>query len=172
MTRRSKTTLREFQAALAERLKAASRQSGRESRLAVQAGQRHLLLRLDQVAEVAPLTAPVVRVARTQLWFLGVCNVRGALYAVTDLSWWLTGKPTATQPEVRLILWGGALSRLRTAVLVERVIGLCLLDSLRLVERRDESAFVADWIDDQGTTWSEVDFQRLITDAAFLHVAA
>ncbi|MDC6711194.1 chemotaxis protein CheW, partial [Leclercia adecarboxylata] len=72
--------------------------------------------------------AAVTAVPFTKAWFLGVTNVRGTLYAVSDMAAWLLGRRTPQSDAVRVVLLGQRLARLRTAIMVERVVGLRLLD--------------------------------------------
>lgn len=171
MSTKGKNRLRDFQVALAERLQQATRQPERRARLAVSAGRHALLFRLGQVAEVAPVSA-LVRVARTQPWFCGVTNVRGTLYAVTDFAHWLGEPPTRQDHEARLVILGGELAKSRTALLVARVLGLRQLEEMESLGAAGESWAAARWKASDGGIWSEVDFQRLLADPAFLQVAA
>lgn len=171
MSAKNKNRLRDFQVALAERLQQATRQPERRARLAVAFGGRQFLLSLDEVAEVAPVPA-LVRVAKTQSWFSGVTNVRGTLYAVTDLSYWLTGQPTRLDGEARLVILGGDLSKARTAVLVSRVLGLRQLEEMEQLAANVDAWTIARWKAADGTEWTEVDFHRLLAEPGFLQIAA
>ncbi len=168
---KSKTRLRDFQAALAERLQQATRTPERRSRLAVIAGRAHLLLSLDEVAEVTPVPT-ITPVPRTQPWFAGVANVRGALYAVTDLARWLGDPPTRTDAEARIVILGGDLVRQRTALIVARVLGLRQMDNLTPMAAPPEAWASNRWQDDQGLLWTEMNFHQLLGDPGFLQIAA
>jgi len=168
---KKRTRLRDFQVALAERLQQATRQPERRSRLAVSVGDRRLLCSLDEVAEVAPVPA-VTRVAKTQPWFLGVANVRGTLYAVTDLSRWLGGVATRQDAEARLVILGGDLARHRTALVVGRVLGLRQLEGMEPVSGGLESWATGAWRGADGVLWTELNFHQLLGEPGFLQVAA
>lgn len=167
---RDRNRLLNFQAALGERLRLAAAQPKRDSRLAVVVGDRGMLLELDQIAEVAPVT-PITSVPFTKSWFLGVANIRGTLYAVSDLASWLLGKKSGVRDSSRVVLLGQRLARLRTAVLVDRVVGLRLLDDM---ERGSDDTLaeweLAVWKDRDGMAWYEVDLGKLVANDGFLQV--
>jgi len=152
------------------RLRQAAELPQRQSRLAVQVGDRGFLLNLDDVSEVSPVGS-VTPVPLTQPWFLGVTNVRGTLYAVTDFALWLGLHLTSDIAAKRLILLGQRLGKARAGLIVTRVVGLRLLDEMREsntpLTRSWESAA---WTDKDGTNWTEVDLERLASDAEFLQV--
>lgn len=167
---RDRNRLRDFQQALAERLRVAAEQPQRQSRLAVQVGDRGYLLDLDDISEVAPI-GQLAPVPLTQPWFMGVTNVRGTLYAVSDFAAWMGLHITSDIGARRLILLGQALSKQRAALVVTRVVGLRLLDEMKAndvaLRRSWESA---SWLDRDGVGWIEVDLEQLASDAEFLQV--
>ena len=100
-----RASLRDFQESLASRLKAAAGEAAPSARLSFEAGDGRWLLRLDSSGEV--LTVPEVsRVPLTKEWFLGVANVRGVLYGVSDFAGFAGGAATPRGAENRLILIG------------------------------------------------------------------
>jgi len=167
---RDRNRLREFQEALALRLRQATESPGRQSRLAVQVGERRFLLNLDDVSEVAPV-GEITAVPLTQPWFLGVTNVRGTLYAVSDMAAWLKLRITSDVNARRLILLGQRLSKSRAGVVVTRVIGLRLLDEMTARDiTLDRPWEKACWLDRDGVEWTEIDLGQLAADADFLRV--
>ncbi len=167
---RDRNRLRDFQQALAERLRVAAELPQRQSRLAVQVGDRGYLLNLDDISEVAPI-GEITAVPSTQLWFMGVTNVRGTLYAVSDFAAWLALHTTSDIGARRLILLGQRLAKLRAGLVVTRVVGLRLLDEMKphaIALRR--SWEISSWLDRDGVGWVEVDLEQLALDAEFLQV--
>jgi twitching motility protein PilI len=167
---RDRNRLLNFQASLGERLRLAAAQPKRDSRLAVIVGDRGILLELDQIAEVSPI-APITPVPFTKSWFLGVANIRGTLYAVSDLPAWIMGKRTGIRDSSRIVLLGQRLARMRTAVLVDRVVGLRLLEDMQ----PNAGAMLADWevsawTDRDGMAWHAVDLGKLVVNDNFLQV--
>lgn len=169
MSRR--VSLKEFQEGLAKRLKAAAGEAAPTARLGFEAGGSHWLARLDNSGEV--LQVPdLQRVPLTRDWFLGVANIRGALYGVTDFGAFL-GKPaTARGPENRLLLIGQPFG-INCALLVARLAGL------RNVADFEPDAASADpaggsanaWRDKEGRAWRELDTERVLARREFIDIA-
>lgn len=58
---------------------------------------------IDRIEEIIALPAHTP-IPGTCSWLLGIANVRGNLAPVSDLGWYLFGRPTTTTPRSRLIL--------------------------------------------------------------------
>ncbi len=167
---RDRNRLRDFQEGLAKRLRQAAELPQRQSRLAVQVGDRGYLLNLDDVSEVSPLGL-IAPAPLTQPWFLGVTNVRGTLYAVSDFALWLGLHVTSDLNAKRLILLGQRLGKVRAGLVVTRVVGLRLLDEMRAHDAPLKRAWEsASWQDQDGVGWVEVDLEKLAVDGEFLQV--
>ena len=167
---RDRNRLRDFQEGLAKRLRQAAELPQRQSRLAVLVGDRGYLLNLDDVSEVAPLSE-IAPAPLTQPWFLGVTNVRGALYAVSDFAMWMRLHTTSDLNARRLILLGQRLGKVRAGLVVTRVVGLRLLDEMKAHDAPLKRVWErASWLDRDGVGWIEVDLEKLATDAEFLQV--
>lgn len=167
---RDKNRLRDFQEALALRLRQATETPQRQSRLAVHVGDRGYLLDLDDIAEVSPVGA-ITSVPLTQPWFLGVTNVRGTLYAVSDFAVWQGVHVTSDIGARRLILLGQRLGKVRAGLVVTRVVGLRLLDEMQAHNvALSKNWEKASWLDRDGVAWTEVDLERLANDAEFTQV--
>ncbi len=167
---RDRNRLRDFQQALAQRLRLAAELPQRQSRLAVQVGDRGYLLNLDDISEVAPI-GQVTPVPLTQSWFMGVTNVRGTLYAVSDFATWLGLHFTSDIGARRLILLGQRLGKQRSGLVVTRVVGLRLLDEMKPHDTLPRRSWErASWLDRDGVGWIEVDLEQLASDAEFLQV--
>jgi len=169
MSRR--VSLKEFQEGLATRLKAAASEAAPSARLGFESGGGHWLARLDSSGEV--LQVPEIqRVPLTRNWFVGVANIRGALYGVTDFGAFLGQPLTARGPENRLLLIGQP-HGVNCALLVARLAGL-----RNVVEYAAESPAEhrtawspAAWRDGEGRVWRELDTQQLLTQREFLEIA-
>jgi len=157
-----RASLRDFQEDLASRLKAAAGEAAPSARLSFESGDSRWLLRLDGSGEV--LTVPEVsRVPLTKDWFLGVANVRGVLYGVSDFAAFLGGQATVRGAENRLLLIGQP-HGVNVALLVTRLAGLDDLDAV--------SPWGAEaWRDGEGRTWRELDGAKLLAHRDFLDVA-
>ena len=118
----ARTSLRDYQRELSERLKSAAAAGVAASRLGVQAGAEAWLVSLADAGEVIPAPA-ITPVPLTKPWFRGVANIRGKLYGVVDFPAFLGGAPVAPGEQVRLLLLGDKF-RMGSALLVDRLLGL------------------------------------------------
>lgn len=166
-----RTSLRDFQEGLASRLKAAAGASASEARLAFEAGGSLWLVRLEDSGEVLPVPA-IERVPLTRDWFLGVANVRGVIYGVTDLAAFLGGAPTPRGPDNRLLL-AGQPHGVNAALLVSRLAGLRNVGDLESAAAAGLGAQWAEraWCDSEGRVWQELDGAKLVAHREFLDIA-
>ncbi len=167
-----RTGLREFQLAVAERLRTASTRAALASKLGFQVGADNWFVALHQVSEVIPVPASV-HVPLTHSWFRGVANVRGNLYSMVDFSAFQGGEPIASGIERRVILVserlvGGA------GLLVSRMLGLRNPEQFSGAPKpADSPAWVAAaFTDAGGTRWLELDLPALVRERRFLEVGA
>lgn len=173
---RSKQSLQELQARLAERLLAA-RTDGVDSAqwLAVQAGGRNYLLPLAQAGEIFPW-AGLQSVPYAQAWFWGVASLRGDLLGVIDLAG-LLGHPVERSQqalaETSLLVINPAL-QVNAALVVDRLLGLRNGDALHASpQTQPESVHGSGrmWCDEQGLQWQELNLQTLVQTPEFLRVS-
>lgn len=166
----ARVSLRDYQRALAERLKGAEAGSG-ASRLGVQAGAERWLVNLADAGEVIPAPA-ITPVPLAKAWFRGVANVRGKLYGVVDLPAFLGGAPVAPGEQARLLLLGDKF-RMGSALLVDRVLGLRGAEGFEPQAVAGGAPWLkAEFVDRDGVRWKELDVPRLVQEPAFLDVAA
>jgi len=168
MSRR--VSLKEFQEGLASRLKAAASEAAPSTRLGFEAGGGHWLVKLDSSGEV--LQVPEIqRVPLTRDWFLGVANIRGSLYGISDFGAFLGQPATVRGPENRLLLVGQPVG-MNCALLVARLAGL-----RNAVEYAPEAGVAsspwsaAAWRDKDNRVWRELDTGRLLGQREFLDIA-
>ena len=164
-----RVSLRDYQRELAERLREAD--SARSaSKLGVQVGAESWLIDLVEAGEVIPVP-PITAVPLTRAWFRGVANVRGNLYSVVDFAAFLGAGVVAAGEQTRLVLLSERF-RSAAAVLVDRSLGLRNPAQLRA---REAAAGHAAWLraeydDEAGGLWKELDVAELVRDAEFLAV--
>lgn len=166
-----RVSLRDFQATLASRLKAAAGEAAPALCLGFEAGGERWLAQLAGAGEV--LQVPEIqRVPLTRDWFVGVANIRGVLYGVTDFGAFLDRPPVVRGPSNRLLLAGQPFG-VNCALLVSRLTGLRNLgDFVRLdAEERRPAWTAGDWRDQDGRVWRELDAERLLAQREFLEVA-
>lgn len=168
MSRR--VSLKEFQEGLATRLKAAASEAAPSARLGFESGGEHWLTRLDHSGEV--LQVPEIqRVPLTEEWFLGVANIRGALFGITDFGAFLGKPPTTRGPENRILLIGQP-QGVNCALLVSRLAGLRnVADEDREAAQGQTAWSASAWRDKDGKVWRELDTQQLLAQREFLEIA-
>jgi twitching motility protein PilI len=167
----ARLSLRDYQRELAARLQSAG--SGQAaSRLGLQVGGERWLVDLTDAGEVIPVP-PITPVPLTQPWFRGVANIRGNLYSVVDFGAFVGGSPAAVTEQARLLLLNGRF-RMSSALLVDRSLGLRGAQELQpLAARGARAPWVrAEFTDQQGAAWKELDVPQLVQHPEFLGVGA
>jgi len=166
-----RVSLKEFQEGLAGRLKAAATETATTSRLGFEAGGELWLLRLEGSGEVLP-SPEILRVPLTREWFLGVANVRGVLYGVSDFGAFLGRGASTLGPQNRLLLIGQPYA-VNCALLVTRLTGLRSISGLRecSIEGSLSRWTTAAWVDGEDRIWRELDAERLLGNESFLNIA-
>ncbi|MDR3324007.1 MAG: chemotaxis protein CheW [Zoogloeaceae bacterium] len=171
MSRR--TSLRQFQQYLIDRLSTLAHGEGASSLLCIQVGESRWLLNLSESGEIVTLP-PLTSVPLTQPSFAGLANIRGNLFAVTDFAAFLgEGATPLNTPGARLLLVGLKQGN-NAALLVPRILGLKNPADL---EPGPHPADAPDWnpatlVDAAGQKWRQLDLKRLLSDTQFMNIAA
>ena len=162
-------SLKDYQRDLALRLRAADTARA-SSKLAVQAGAEGWLVDLVEAGEVIPVP-PITPVAQTRPWFKGVANVRGNLYSVVDFPAFLGGKGVTLGEQSRLLLIAQRY-RAGAALLIDGSLGLRNPESWQPRQPANAPAawLRAEYEDEAGKVWKELDVAELVRDADFLTV--
>ena len=163
-----KTSLRDYQRDLAERLKNAGRGHS-ASKLGLQVGGDAWLVDLVEAGEVIPVP-DITPVPLTRPWFKGMANIRGKLYSVVDFPAFLGNSPMAIGDQSRLLLLGERF-RLAAALLVDRSLGLRNPAQLQPREGKPAQWARAQYIDPQGRRWKELDLPQMVQHPDFLSVS-
>jgi twitching motility protein PilI len=171
------SNLREFQEAILARLKEVATQGDTvsASRLGILVGGKRMLVNLNEVREVIPVP-PMQVVPLTEPWFLGVANVRGNLYNISDLAQFLHLPPTARSTNNRILLLNSETTT-QVAVMISGLVGLRSVDTMQLQPHRSENEVLYSknvYLDTDNQEWLEMDFERLLQDKGFIqptHVA-
>lgn len=169
---KKKTSLREFQQYLADRLKSAARGQVTSSLLGVRAGQENWLLELSDSGEIIQLP-PLTPVPLTKPAFAGIANIRGNLYSVTDFSLFRGGEPTVLNAYTRLLLIGTKLGS-NAALLVTRMQGLKAPGDFEAIPSAPGApAWIAQTLRDKaGVTWHKLSVRDLLADESFMNIGA
>jgi twitching motility protein PilI len=164
------SNLREFQEAILSKLKDAANQVGGESssRLGVTVGNKRFLINLQDVKEVLPVP-PMQLVPFTQPWFLGVANVRGNLYSISDLAQFMGMPPTSKSINNRILLLSTE-STAQVALLVDSLIGLRSIQGMQLQPAEGEADFFSMNVykDAESGDWLELDVEALVQNKNFV----
>ena len=164
-----KSSLREFQAHLAARLAGVGDQRA-ASYLGVQSGADYWLIALPDAGEIVSVPS-LTSVPLTHSWFIGIANIRGNLYSVTDFSAFRGKEATPRNTLSRLLLIGTRHGN-NAALLVTRTLGLRNLDNFT---RRPGDADAPPWAgesfaDHDGQQWTLLDVQALLADERFMDI--
>jgi twitching motility protein PilI len=162
-----KTSLRDFQQDLVERLKGAADQATSGTRLGVQAGDTNLLLRLEEAGEVLPVPS-LTSVPLTKPWFLGLANIRGNLHSVIDFALFMGGEPTPRSADARIMLVADRY-KVNVALLISRMTGLRNVQQLEAATGVPGAPWIAaSFRDAEGRLWQELAAGELVGHADFL----
>ena len=176
-------SLRDFQQNLSERLISARRGETGQALLGIESGEgelpggSHWLLDLTDSGEVAPLPS-LMAAPLTKPWFVGIANIRGALYGVVDFSAWRGGAPTPHNAQARLLLIGARHGN-NCALLVRRALGLrpqLQMQPVPTPASRVAASYAGNWlggcfIDAQGVSWTQLCIPALLADPSYLDIA-
>ena len=149
--------------------------SGKEasaSRLGVQIGGINGLVSLTDISEVIPVP-DIMRVPLTHVWFMGMANVRGNLYALTDLANYLGNKARPLTNESRILLVHTRFG-VNAGLLVDQLIGLRSIEEMQPQQRtKDMPTWQLDqYKDSNGQDWVELNLAALLGQKEFMQIAA
>ena len=162
-----RTSLRDYQRELAERLRSAE-VGAAASMLGLQVDDEAWLVDLREAGEVIPVP-PITPLPLTRPWFKGVTNIRGNLYSVVDFPAFVQRRPVAHGDQARLLLFGERF-RLGAALLVDRSLGLRNPAQLERHEGAPVQWARAQYTDAEGRVWRELDLAALAQHPDFLGV--
>ena len=174
----NRDALRELQTRLASRLQAARSEGVSAGWLAVKVGDMNCLFPLAQSGEIFPL-GNVQLVPYSCPWFMGVINLRGALYGVVDLASFMgdrlsRAKTEQSLSEASVITFNGALE-LNCALMVDSLAGLRKREAFAEMVAPpvgSPSYFGSRLTDLNGVDWQEINLQSLSQLPEFLSICA
>lgn len=140
--------------------------------LGVSAGEDRYLIPMYEVSEV--ISAPkLAHVPLTQPWFLGLANVRGNLYGITDLGVYLGGSSLPFNLKSRILL--AAASSVLSGFIVNNMLGIRSLAEFTPMKLPKKTklprGIIAHYKDTDGREWRELSLLELIQDEKFLQIA-
>ncbi len=163
--------LRKYQEDILAKLESLSEQQANasNSRLGVGVGQYNVLVDLAEISEVLPLP-DMHPVPLTQPWFLGMANVRGNLYGISDLAQIVGQSSPVRTSNSRVLLVNQELIA-QAGVMIERLIGLRNLDDMKPAQQTIEQPFCfkpQQYEDAEGNLWLELDCHALVNAKEFV----
>ena len=174
--------LRDFQEALAEKIVRAGGGDHAPAMLGVESGGERWLVDLAEAGEVLPLPT-LTEVPMTKPWFAGLANIRGTLYAVSDLAAFHGAAATPQKPQSRLLLAGsrsGGNTAGNAALLIGGTHGLISLATLQALPHEPGEGLAEKrqlwrgdrYRDGEGQLWTRLQLSTLLSAAEFLDIAA
>ena len=140
--------------------------------LGVAVGEDRYLIPMTEVSEVIPIPK-LAQVPLTQPWFLGLANVRGNLYGITDLGVYLGGDPTPFNLKSRILLVSPG-NKLYGGFIVNSMLGIRNLSEFTAVssgKKKLPKETSRQCKDTEGRLWRELSLFELMRDEKFLQIA-
>lgn len=166
-----KISLREFHQSVMDKLQnLATSDAVSPSKLGVLIGSQFWLVNLSDISETLPIPK-LTSVHLAQPWFCGVANFRGNLFGIVDFPHFLGGAPTQFGLDCRLLLVHQKFS-VNCGIAVDRVLGLRNPETMqRVAVMGDASPWIAaEYHDETGQLWQELNMQGLAEHPQFLNV--
>ena len=168
-----KIDLRNFQQYLIKRFSEAQVQRlEEEQRLCFKVGADYWFTQLVMAGEVLP-PQQITPVPLARPWFLGLIDVRGTLFGITDFSRYTGGPAIPKHIDNRLLLIGQKFD-MQVGLLVSKIIGLKHIEDFSEQPRpEDAPAWVSNIFQDkEGNTWKELNAEVLLEHGEFMNIAA
>ena len=141
--------------------------------LGVAVGEDRYLIPMAEVSEVIPIPK-LAHVPLTQPWFMGLANVRGNLYGITDLGVYLGGEPVPFNLKSRILLVM-AENKLYGGFIVNSMLGIRDLSEfipVKPAKKKLPQCVTAQYKDAEGRQWWKLSLVKLmVDDEKFLQVA-
>lgn len=141
--------------------------------LGMMIGDVRYLARMSEISEVIPV-AEIVSVPLTHPWFLGIINVHGNLYGITDLGAYLGGAAVPFDSRSRILLVS-ADYKINSGFIVHNLMGIRSLSEFVVCPDCNEQlrAGVSHiYQDKEGRTWYELDLRTFVREKRFLQIAS
>lgn len=140
--------------------------------IGVTAGEERYLIPMTEVSEVIVMPK-LAHVPLTQPWFLGLANVRGNLYGITDLAVYLGDKPVPFNLKSRVLL-SFSDNKVYGGFAVHSMLGIRKLSEFTQVKspkKKLPAGIRAHYQDAEGRIWKALSLYALIRDDKFLQIA-
>ncbi len=142
--------------------------------IAFRLGSRNLVSSIEEVQEILAFPA-LTTVPGTQIWLLGVANVRGNLVPVVDLRCFIEGERAPHKERSRVLLVRQAGSSV--GVVVDEILGQRAFNDGNLIDDMTEEderyeKFIPRFFDWNGTPYREFSMSALVRARDFTQAAA
>ncbi|MBX3641372.1 MAG: chemotaxis protein CheW [Nitrosomonas sp.] len=141
--------------------------------LGMMIGDVRYLVRMKEISEVIQVTE-IVPVPLTHPWFLGIINVHGNLYGITDLGVYLGGEFLPFDFRSRILLVSSNY-RINSGFIVHNLLGIRSLSEFETCQTCDEqlrSGVSHVYQDKEGRTWYELNLCMFVREKRFLQIAS
>lgn len=139
--------------------------------LGVAVAETRYLIPMNEVSEVIDMSK-VVAVPLTQSWFLGLTNVRGNLYGITDLGVYLGDGATLFNLKSRILL-ASLDKKLSGGFVVDSMLGIREQSEFTLLEenKKVKETMRKQYKDTEERIWEELSLFALMREEKFLQIA-
>jgi twitching motility protein PilI len=165
-------SIKEYQRSLSEQLNNANQTTSAATVLGIALGEDRCLIHMHEVSEVIQ-TPKITPVSLTQPWFIGMTNVRGNLYGITDLGVFLGGSPTPFNFKSRILLVSTNY-KINSGFLVNSMLGIRDLSDFKRTENTQEAQDTDTsryYMDKEQRQWRELSLHELIHNEKFFQIA-
>lgn len=134
-------------------------------------GDDRYLVHMKEINEVIQVPE-IVPVPLTHPWFLGIINVHGNLYGITDLGIYLSGKPEPFGLKSRILLVSSSY-KINSGFIVPNLLGIRNLSEFEREQTSDvelRNGVTHLYRDKEGRPWYELDLRTLIREKNFLQI--
>ncbi len=142
------------------------------SKLGVKFGGENWLVSMSDIAEALPVPE-YTPVPLTHAWFLGLSNVRGNLFGISDLAAISGLGATKLTRDTRILLVNERYDT-NVALLVSELVGLRNLLDMQVLPKAEHVPVwqIGRYQDKNGDIWGELDVHALLNEQTFMHIAA
>jgi len=165
-------SIKEYQHSLSKQLNNATQTSTSATVLGIVLGEDRCLVHMHEVSEVIQ-TPKITPVSLTQPWFIGMMNVRGNLYSITDLGVFLGGSPTPFNLRSRILLVATTY-KMNSGFLVNSMLGIRNLSDFKPIdnpENAKDNDTYRYYMDKEQRQWREISLHKIIRNEKFLQIA-
>jgi twitching motility protein PilI len=162
----------EYQHALKGQIEKAGKNDNSAAVLGVAVGDERYLIPMTEVSEVIPIPK-LARVPLTQSWFIGLANVRGNLYGITDLGAYLNDYSAPFNMKSRILLVSPG-NRFYGGFIVNSMLGIRSLAEFTPLKpkiKKLSQGVIAQYKDAEERLWWQLSLFELIRDERFLQIA-